>query len=296
MMTKAKQAPASVGIIGLGAMGTAIAKTLLLNKSYRVTVWNRTPEKASALTSEGAIHAETVEQAIANSEKIIVCVLNYEIVNELLLPLANLLAGKTIINLTNGTPMQAKATAEYVNAAGAYYVDGGIMAVPPMIGQEHALILCSGAADAWEQSETIVRELGTAQYMGDDIGLAALCDLALLTAMYGMFSGYLQAITMVSSANIKARDFTPMVIQWLQAMMHGIPPMAEEIDAKDYGAQVVSALDMQNKAFVNLTETYKELGMPAALLSPLKDLMEKAVARGYGKDNLSALFEVLKIS
>lgn len=296
MITKQKQAPVSLAIIGLGAMGTAIAKALLLHESYRVTVWNRTPEKAIALKSVGAIHAETIEQAISNSEKIIVCVLNYEVVDELLFPSRDLLAGKTIINLTNGTPMQANATAEYVSSSGGRYLDGGIMAIPPMIGREHALILYSGASDAWEDSKSVLTELGTAQYLGTDFGLAALYDLSLLTAMYGMFSGYLQAVAMVSSANIKATDFTPMVIQWLQAMMQSLPLMAEEIDSKNYGSQVVSALDMQTKAFVNLTDTYEKLGMPGNLISPLKGLMEKAVSRGYGKDNLSALFEVMRSS
>jgi 3-hydroxyisobutyrate dehydrogenase-like beta-hydroxyacid dehydrogenase len=139
-------------------------------------------------------------------------------------------------------------------------------------------------------------ELGTAQYLSTDFGLAALYDLSLLTAMYGMFSGYLQAITMVNTANIKATNFTPLVIQWLQAMMLSIPQMAEEIDSKNYSSQVVSALDMQSKAFVNLTDTYEKLGLTANLISPLKDLMEKAVSRGYGKDNLSALFEVMRSS
>ena len=35
--------------IGLGIMGTALARTLL-KSGYSVTVWNRSPEKAEALT------------------------------------------------------------------------------------------------------------------------------------------------------------------------------------------------------------------------------------------------------
>jgi len=292
-MVTTKQGYASVAVIGLGSMGTAIAKTLL-NKSNRVTVWNRTSEKAKALESEGAKHAESIEQAISSSDVIIICLLNYDVVDELVLPIRNLLDGKIIVNLTNGTPMQANTTAEFISSSGAGYLDGGIMAIPPMIGQEHALILCSGTTDGWENSNSILKNLGTVQYLGEDYGLAALFDLALLTSMYGMFSGYLQAVSMVNSANIKATDFTPMALQWLHAMMLSIPGMAEEIDSRNYGSQVVSALDMQTKAFVNLTDTYEKLGIPGDLISPLKDLMEKAVAQGYGKDNLSAIIEIIR--
>ena len=38
-----------VTVIGLGIMGTALARTLL-KSGYSVTVWNRSPEKAEALT------------------------------------------------------------------------------------------------------------------------------------------------------------------------------------------------------------------------------------------------------
>ena len=42
-----------ISVIGLGAMGSALAHTLLQN-GYSVTVWNRTAEKAEPLVSAGA--------------------------------------------------------------------------------------------------------------------------------------------------------------------------------------------------------------------------------------------------
>lgn len=224
---------------------TAISRTLL-QKEYPVTVWNRTAEKMTTLLAEGAKSAETMEQAISNSKVIIICVLNYEAVNELLLPVKSLFSGKIIVDLTNGTPMQAEETAQYISPSGAHYLDGGVMAIPPMIGQQHALILYSGSKQAWESGRDLLQALGTGQYLSENYGVAALYDLALLTAMYSIFSGFFQAVAMVSSANICAADFTPMVLQWLAAMMQSIPRMAEEIDTKEYKSQVVSALDMQS--------------------------------------------------
>ena len=42
-----------ITIIGLGIMGTALARTLLEN-GYNVTVWNRTPAKRAVLEAKGA--------------------------------------------------------------------------------------------------------------------------------------------------------------------------------------------------------------------------------------------------
>ena len=47
-----------VGFCGLGAMGTAIAERLLA-QGHRLTVWNRTTDRAAALVTRGATQATT---------------------------------------------------------------------------------------------------------------------------------------------------------------------------------------------------------------------------------------------
>src|SRR5712692_11374813 len=51
-----------VGLIGLGRMGTGIAKSLL-RAGHRVTVYNRTRERAEALRKDGAVVAGSVAEA-----------------------------------------------------------------------------------------------------------------------------------------------------------------------------------------------------------------------------------------
>src|SRR5258707_6645520 len=51
-----------VGLIGLGKMGTGIAKSLL-RAGHRVTVYNRTRERAEALRKDGAAVAGSVAEA-----------------------------------------------------------------------------------------------------------------------------------------------------------------------------------------------------------------------------------------
>jgi 3-hydroxyisobutyrate dehydrogenase-like beta-hydroxyacid dehydrogenase len=51
-----------VGVLGLGGMGTGMAKALL-RAGHRVTVWNRSPEKAEPLVALGATRAQTPADA-----------------------------------------------------------------------------------------------------------------------------------------------------------------------------------------------------------------------------------------
>src|SRR5580704_13315906 len=50
------------GLIGLGKMGTGIAKSLL-RAGHRVTVYNRTRSRAEALLSDGAVVAGSLAEA-----------------------------------------------------------------------------------------------------------------------------------------------------------------------------------------------------------------------------------------
>ena len=52
----------NIGVVGLGAMGKAIASNLL-KAGFHTTVWNRSPEPVSELVSQGAVAAKNVGDA-----------------------------------------------------------------------------------------------------------------------------------------------------------------------------------------------------------------------------------------
>ena len=72
-----------VSIIGLGAMGSALAAAFLKG-DHPTTVWNRSAGKADALVARGAVRASTVADAVAASKLVVVCLLNYDTVYEAL--------------------------------------------------------------------------------------------------------------------------------------------------------------------------------------------------------------------
>jgi 3-hydroxyisobutyrate dehydrogenase-like beta-hydroxyacid dehydrogenase len=53
-----------IGFVGLGTMGAAMVRRLL-ERGHRVTVWNRSPQRAEELVALGAVRAGTVGDAVA---------------------------------------------------------------------------------------------------------------------------------------------------------------------------------------------------------------------------------------
>src|SRR4051812_23664003 len=66
-----------VTVIGLGSMGTALARSFL-TKGFQVTVWNRDPSKAIHLMEKGAQLAPNVTAAIEASPLLVICVSDYK--------------------------------------------------------------------------------------------------------------------------------------------------------------------------------------------------------------------------
>jgi 3-hydroxyisobutyrate dehydrogenase-like beta-hydroxyacid dehydrogenase len=289
-MTDGDRAP--VTVIGLGAMGRALAGAFL-HHGHATTVWNRTPGRGRDLTDRGATVAETAAGAVAASPVVVVCVLDNAAVRQVLEPSAGALAGRTVVNLTNGTPAQARELARWVAGHGADYLDGGIMAVPPMIGRPEALVFYSGSAEGFRAHERSLAALGAARFVGADAGRAALYDIALLSAMYGMFGGYTHAAALLGSEGVPAAEFTPLVVSWLEAMIAGLPAQAEAIDSGDHSAGD-SNLAMQAAGFVNLLDASRDQGVRTDLMDPMRALLDRAVAAGDGAGDISSLVALLR--
>ncbi|UYO05420.1 MULTISPECIES: NAD(P)-dependent oxidoreductase [Paenibacillus] len=281
-----------VSVIGLGMMGSALAQAFL-KEGRRTTVWNRTPGRAETLAAEGAVSARTVAEAIAASPLILICVLDYAAVQEILEQAGDVLAGRTVVNLTNGSPAQARQTAAWTAEHGAEYLDGGIMAVPQMIGTSGAFVLYSGSSSAFEAWQPALEKLGGTKYLGGDPGLAPLYDLALLSVMYGMYGGLFHAIAMIRSVGVQAESFTPLVVPWLSAMSASMPRIAQAVDANDHRTDV-SSLYINQTGFVNFIAASRELGISTELITPMQALIDRGVAEGHGTDGLTRIIEMIQ--
>lgn len=120
-----------ISVIGLGAMGSALARAQLA-AGHGVTVWNRSQQKMAPLVGLGAEGAASVLDAVRASPLIMVCIDNYAATNALLRAddIAPRLSGQTVIRLSTGTPGEARDSEAWLADQGADYLDGAIDPIP----------------------------------------------------------------------------------------------------------------------------------------------------------------------
>jgi 3-hydroxyisobutyrate dehydrogenase-like beta-hydroxyacid dehydrogenase len=279
-------------LLGTGAMGTALARAWLA-AGHEVTVWNRTAARAEALAAEGATVAASAAEAVAANRLVIACLLDDATVGEALDGTS--LDGRDLVNLTTGTPAEGRARAVWAEARGARFLDAGIMAVPPMIGATGSggYVFYSGSPELFEEHrDTLAVPAGT-RYVGADPGFAALHDVALLSAMSGMFAGIAHAFALIRPEDIAPKDFAPLLVDWLTAMAPAAHQSAEGLQSGDYTRNVASNLEMQVAGNATLLRTAGEQRVSPELLAPYLQLMERRLAQGHGDEDGTGVVELL---
>ncbi|WP_411082606.1 NAD(P)-dependent oxidoreductase [Streptomyces sp. cmx-18-6] len=293
--TTDSSAKTPVTLLGLGDMGIALGRAWLA-AGHPLTVWNRTPEKAGPLTAEGARAVATPAEAVAAaSGPVVLCLLDDASVSETLEGVD--LRGKDVVNLTTNTPAEGRRRAAWASERGARFLDGGIMAVPPMIGipETGGYVFYSGDRALLEQHRETLEVPAGVTFVGEDAGHAALHDIALLSAMTGMFAGITHAFALVEpEKDLDRARFAGLLAEWLGIMSGSAQDLAAQLESGDYEEGVVSNLAMMATANETFVATAREQSVDPRLLVPFIDVMRQRVDQGYGDEGLAGTVGLIR--
>ena len=287
--------PERVSVIGLGNMGAALARTFLA-AGREVTVWNRTASRATALVRDGAVLASSAAEALAASPLTVVCVGRYEDVYDLFARTADeVFVGRTVVNLTWGSPEDATAMEGWASARGATYLDGGIPVDPRGIGRPETSLVYAGPRPAWETHAPVLRDLGTAsEHVGDRIGAANVVSLAVPGLLFHVsYGAFFEAAAYAATQGVRTRDLRGQVSGAMRLLADSIDASIDHIEADAYETELTTVwvhLDAMRTAVDALATE----GQQATILRGLIDVYERAMAAGHGDEHCAALFGMLR--
>ena len=282
----------TISVIGLGLMGTALAKAFLANH-HHVTVWNRTASKCAPLAQAGAQVAPSVTAAIEASPVVVVCVLDYATSNALLHTpdVTAKLRGKVVVQLTTGTPREARAGEAWAKQHGITYLDGAIMSYPKSIGTPECTILFAGPEQVFAAHKPLLLSLGgNAVFVGERISTACVLDSSLLSFYYGAILAFLQGAALCEAEDVSLDGYLSSALSILPIFTDTIQVGMEMIHKGNY-AGAEAALDTHAAAFAHIREFTHESGVDRALVDCLSSYFTRAVAAGHGQAELPAVFE-----
>jgi len=279
-----------VSVIGLGNMGSALARALLEN-GHQVTMWNRSPDKTTPLSGIGAALASSAAAAVIASPVIIVCVTNYAASDSILSDVAENVAGKVLIQFTTGTPQDARANEAWAHENGAEYLDCAITGSPSSIGTPDAHILLAGQESVFQKTEPLLRILaGNLDYKGEPIGLASTWEMIYIMHYYGMFLSLFHAVQICQAEDIPLEQYSALLgkqgrnyEKWL----------CENILSGNY-QETSAPLELWAGGIRDIVEHANASHIRAEFPRLTARLFQEAMDAGYGREEVSALFKVLQ--
>jgi 3-hydroxyisobutyrate dehydrogenase-like beta-hydroxyacid dehydrogenase len=284
-----------VTVLGLGAMGSTIAR-LLVDAGLRVTVWNRSADKAETLARAGATVAPTVEAALRASPIAVMCVYDYRAADAILgAPgVAGALDGRVLVQLTTGSPEEARAALAFATSHGARYLDGAIQAAPSQMGQPDTPLLLSGEEAALHEVEPVLRMLaGNVVYLGEAIDAAATMDLATLSYVYGAFAGFLHGARLAEAAGLDVAAFGRIVNQISPSFGAFFEHEGGVIQSGDF-AITESPLRISIEATRRILQSTRTAGVNAEFPAFVADWFDRAEVAGLADLEAAALIEILR--
>ncbi|RKS08081.1 3-hydroxyisobutyrate dehydrogenase-like beta-hydroxyacid dehydrogenase [Nocardiopsis sp. Huas11] len=279
----------TVSVLGLGNLGRTVAERFL-EAGHRVTVWNRSAHRAERLRVGGAVVAADPAAAVAASELVVTVLLDHPAVREVLGGATAGLAGRTVLNLSSGTPEQAAELAAWVTDQGGAFLAGAVLAVPQTLGTSEAFTQVSGDTVAFERYRATLDRLGTVRYAGAAPELASAYDVAVLAGMYGMFAGFFQSLALAEASGITGAEITELLVPWLAGAAAVLPLFAGEADAREYATET-SNLDINRAGLAAILDSGRARGVSDDLLAPLLARLDQQVTDGHGEKSLSRVVE-----
>ncbi|MEC8135610.1 MAG: NAD(P)-dependent oxidoreductase, partial [Pseudomonadota bacterium] len=161
-----------LGYVGLGAMGGALARRLML--SHKLRVLDLRPEVVAEFADNGAIPAQDGASLARKSDIILLCLPRSADVRDAIFGLGGLAEGlepgKIIIDQTTGNPDETRAMAAELAEKGITMIDGPVSGGPAGADAGTIAIMVGGAIETFNKVKPYLESISPNVMHCGDIG------------------------------------------------------------------------------------------------------------------------------
>jgi len=278
-----------VSLIGTGLMGHPMAVRLLA-AGHRLSVYNRTREKALSLRDQGAEVAASPAAAIVASPVTVLMLKHAPAIRNLLYRGGALpeLSGRTILQMSTIGPRESIALMEEVRDAGGEYCEAPVLGSRPQAREGRLLIMVGATAEEFERWSGLLRCFGPEPRRVGEVGQAAALKLAFNQLIAGLASAFALSLGMVRRQGIDVELFMEILRESaLHARMFDakLPRMlARDFSDPNFPARLLAKdLDL-------VCAEAQALGLGAEPLEGVRAVLERTLAMGLGDGDYCGLY------
>jgi 3-hydroxyisobutyrate dehydrogenase-like beta-hydroxyacid dehydrogenase len=272
-----------IGFVGLGAMGTGMAKNLI-HAGHPLRVYNRDAEKTKPLIELGAERSETPGGAARAGGVVVTMLANDEAVESVTTGPSGLLEalgkGGIHVSMSTVSPDLARRLAKMHEERGQQYIAAPVFGKPDAAAAAKLFIAVSGSSDAARQRvRPLLDAMSQGVYdFGDDAGAANIVKLAGNFMLGAAIEAMAEAFTLAEKNGIARTDVHDLFSNTIFAcpIYKNYGKLIAEQQYEPIGARP----SLIRKDLGLVLDVAKDSQVPMPLASLVHDRLTATVARG----------------
>jgi 3-hydroxyisobutyrate dehydrogenase-like beta-hydroxyacid dehydrogenase len=285
---------ARLGFVGLGAMGSRLARRLLA-AGHQVQGWNRTPGKAGNLVAAGLTPVKSPRAAAEGAEAVFTMVTDDAALRAVALGpdgvIAGLAPGAALVEMSTVSPAVVRELVAPVSARGAALLDAPVSGSTITVEQGAASFIVGGDGAALERVRPFLLAMGTAVTHVGEAGLAKTMKVATNLGLAVQMLAFSEAVLLAEKAGITRERAVEALLKSVVAS-----PMVKYRGPFVLGRMPTDAwfkVAMIQKDLQLALDAARASGVPLPLTSVTQEWMTAARGLGLGDYDFAIVFDVL---
>jgi len=274
----------AIAYLGTGLLGSGFVEAAL-GRGDSVSVWNRTRDKAQALTAFGATVADTPADAVRGASRVHLVLKDDAVVEEIITAMRPGLAPDAIVcDHTTTQPALTAERAARLNAEGVRYLHCPVFIGPAAARQAQGIIMVAGPQPLFDAVKpALEQQAQKVVYWGERPDLAAAYKLMGNAFIIGLGALIADVFTIAAGSDVTPTD----ALKLLEFFNPGtiLQNRGRKMSEGDFAASF--ELVMARKDIRLMLETAG--ARPLAVLPSLAVRMDDVIAQGHGQDDFGVI-------
>jgi 3-hydroxyisobutyrate dehydrogenase len=276
-----------IALLGSGLLGGAIGGRLL-ERGHRLTVWNRTSERAAPLVAAGALAAATAAEAARQCPWLVVVLSDGTVCHRVLIDgIGNDLEGRTVLQMGTIGVGESRALATAVEARGGDYLEAPVLGSRPEALAGRLQVMAGGSAELFTRTLPLLRELDPEPRRMGEVGAGLETKLALNQLIASLTHAFSLSLHLVEAAGVEVEAFMS-ILRRSALYAPTFDKKLAKMRGDDYGNPNFPTAHLRKDLNLFL-ESAGAHNLHTVGLEGLRQLLEEATAAGIDDLDYSAL-------
>jgi 3-hydroxyisobutyrate dehydrogenase len=280
-----------IAFLGLGAMGSRMAKRLLQAEEFSLSVWNRSPAAMEEFANTRARIGQSPADTVRDADFVISMLTDDIAAREVWLgepsgALAAMKPGAIAVESSTVSPDWVHSLGSVAGARGVDVIDAPVAGSRPQAEAGQLIFMLGGKAATIERVRNVLKPMAAAIHAIGDVGKGATLKLAVNALFAAQLQSVAELLGFLSKSGIEAPRAAELLAQF--PVTSGPAAIAAKLMAAQTGTRLFT-VDLLEKDLGYAISAANAVSAELPGAARTRESFDAAKQRGWGNENFSSI-------